>query len=112
MVQDEKKNRDAIPSILSDALAVSFDNNIGHDYLFNYEERYEYYHRKEEKSPSTLSISTKSLKVVYLLRLLTSRLLVRVSASLYSCAMLLNFRAAQGRNVLLYYNGDGRRKDC
>ncbi len=36
--QDEKKNRDAIPSILSDALAVSFDNNIGHDYLFNYEE--------------------------------------------------------------------------
>ena len=30
---DEKKNRDAIPSILSDALAVSFDNHIGHDYL-------------------------------------------------------------------------------
>ena len=29
---DEKKNRDAIPSILSDALSVSFDNNIGHDY--------------------------------------------------------------------------------
>ena len=38
---NEKKNRDAIPSILSDALAVSFDNNIGHDYLGNYEERYE-----------------------------------------------------------------------
>ena len=46
---DEKKSRDAIPSILSDALAVSFDNNIGHDYLENYQERYEYYHRKEEK---------------------------------------------------------------
>tara|TARA_R110000796_G_scaffold217468_2_gene333529 strand:- start:1346 stop:1645 length:300 start_codon:yes stop_codon:yes gene_type:complete len=46
---DEKKSRDAIPSILSDALAVSFDNNIGHDYLQNYEERYQYYHRKEEK---------------------------------------------------------------
>ena len=46
---NEKKNRDAIPSILSDALAVSFDNNIGHDYLNNYEERYEYYHRKEER---------------------------------------------------------------
>jgi len=39
---DEKKNRDAIPSILSDALAVSFDNNIGHDYLQNYEERYDF----------------------------------------------------------------------
>ena len=46
---NEKKNRDAIPSILSDALAVSFDNNIGHDYLNNYEERYEYYHRKENR---------------------------------------------------------------
>ena len=35
---DEKKNRDAIPTILSDALAVSFDNHIGHDYLNDYEE--------------------------------------------------------------------------
>ena len=34
--QDDKKNRDAIPSILSDALAVSFDTNIGHDYLIDY----------------------------------------------------------------------------
>ena len=34
---DEKKNRDAIPTILSDALAVSFDNHIGHDYLQDYE---------------------------------------------------------------------------
>jgi replicative DNA helicase len=46
---DEKKGRDAIPSILSDALAVSFDNHIGHDYLQNYEERYEYYHKKENR---------------------------------------------------------------
>lgn len=43
------KNRDAIPSILSDALAVSFDNHIGHDYLGNYEERYVFYTRKEDK---------------------------------------------------------------
>ena len=35
--KDEKKGRDAIPSILSDALAVSFDNHIGHDYLEDYE---------------------------------------------------------------------------
>ena len=47
--KDEKKNRDSIPSILSDALAVSFDNHIGHDYLQDYEERYNSYHRKEEK---------------------------------------------------------------
>ena len=47
--KDEKKSRDSIPSILQDALAVSFDTHIGHDYLEDYEERYESYHRKEEK---------------------------------------------------------------
>ena len=46
---DEKKGRDAIPSILSGALAVSFDNNIGHDYLVDYEGRYDYYHKKENR---------------------------------------------------------------
>jgi replicative DNA helicase len=57
--KDDKKGRDAIPSILSDALAVSFDNNIGHDYLQNYEERYEYYHRKEDKIPFDLEYFNK-----------------------------------------------------
>jgi replicative DNA helicase len=47
--QDEKKGRDAIPSILSDALAVSFDNNVGHDYIDDYQDRYAYYHRVESK---------------------------------------------------------------
>ena len=59
---DEKKNRDAIPSILSDALAVSFDNNIGHDYLQNYEERYEFYHKKEDKIPFDLEYFNKVTK--------------------------------------------------
>ena len=45
--QDDKKTQDAIPTILSDALAVSFDNNIGHDYFGNVDERYEYYHMKD-----------------------------------------------------------------
>ncbi len=45
----DSKNRDAIPSILSDALAVSFDNHIGHDYFEDYEERFESYHQKENK---------------------------------------------------------------
>ena len=44
--KDETQNRDAIPTILSDALSVSFDTHIGHDYLIDYEERYESYHRK------------------------------------------------------------------
>ena len=47
--KDDKKGRDAIPSILSDALAVSFDNHVGHDYLEDYEERFESYHRKESR---------------------------------------------------------------
>jgi hypothetical protein len=60
--KNDKKNRDAIPSILSDALAVSFDNNIGHDYLNNYEERYEYYHRKEDKIEFDLEYFNKITK--------------------------------------------------
>ena len=59
---DENKNRDAIPSILSDALAVSFDNNIGHDYLNDYEERYDIYHRKEDLIPFDLEYFNKITK--------------------------------------------------
>ena len=46
---DEQKGRDAIPGILSDALAVSFDSNIGHDYLNDYEERFKFYTQKEDR---------------------------------------------------------------
>ena len=53
---DEKKNRDAIPSILSEALAVSFDNNIGHDYFANADERFEFYHQKQDKIPFDFGI--------------------------------------------------------
>ena len=60
--KDDKKGRDAIPSILSDALAVSFDNHIGHDYLQDYEERYEFYHQKEEKIPFDLEHFNKITK--------------------------------------------------
>ena len=51
---DDKKTPNAIPNILSDALAVSFDNHIGHDYLQDYEERYEFYHKTEDKIPFDL----------------------------------------------------------
>ena len=60
--KDEKKNRDSIPSILSDALAVSFDTHIGHDYLLDYEARYESYHRKEEKIEFDLEYFNKITK--------------------------------------------------
>jgi replicative DNA helicase len=57
--QNEKKNRDAIPSILQEALSVGFDNNIGHDYLNDFEKRFEYYTRKEEKIPFDLEYFNK-----------------------------------------------------
>jgi replicative DNA helicase len=51
---DKKLDKGAIPTILSDALAVSFDEHIGHDYLEQVTSRYEFYHRKEEKIPFDL----------------------------------------------------------
>ena len=47
-------SKDAIPTILSDALSVTFDTHIGHDYLDNSVERFEFYNRKEEKIPFDL----------------------------------------------------------
>jgi len=97
---DEKKNRDAIPNILSDALAVSFDNNIGHDYLENYEERYEYYHRTEDKIPFDLEYFDKITKGGLPNKTLNIALAgTGVGKSLFMChhasSVLL-----QGRNVL------------
>ena len=51
---DEKLDKGAIPTILQDALSVSFDEHIGHDYIESFEERYEFYHREEEKIPFDL----------------------------------------------------------
>ena len=42
---DSKQDKGAIPEILSDALSVSFDTHIGHDYLEDSDERYDYYHK-------------------------------------------------------------------
>lgn len=52
--KDKEHTRDALPKILSDALAVSFDTNIGHDFIENSEERYEFYHTKEDRIPFDL----------------------------------------------------------
>ena len=50
----DKLGKGAIPQILSDALSVSFDSHIGHDFFEDAAARYEYYHRKEEKVPFDL----------------------------------------------------------
>jgi len=60
--KDDNKTPDAIPSILSDALGVSFDNHIGHDYIEDYSERYESYHRVESKIPFDIEMLNKITK--------------------------------------------------
>lgn len=60
--KDKLRTQDSIPSILSDALAVSFDAHIGHDYLDDFAERYDFYHRVEEKIPFDLEMFNKITK--------------------------------------------------
>jgi archaellum biogenesis ATPase FlaH len=60
--KNKEYDKGAIPDILSKALAVSFDNYIGHDYIENYKERYEFYHRTEEKIPFDLTFFNKITK--------------------------------------------------
>lgn len=57
-----KLSKGAIPSLLSDALSISFDPNVGHDYIDQSQERYEYYHRVEERIPFDLDYFNKITK--------------------------------------------------
>ena len=97
---DKEKNRDAIPGILSDALAVSFDTHIGHDYLLDYEERYESYHRKEDKIPFDLEYFNKITKGGLPNKTLNIALAgTGVGKSLFMCHMASSCLLA-GKNVL------------
>ena len=97
---NEKKDRDAIPSILSEALAVSFDNHIGHDYLQDYEERYESYHRKEDKIPFDLEYLNKITKGGLPNKTLNIALAgTGVGKSLFMCHVASSV-LLQGKNVL------------
>ena len=98
--QDDKKTQDAIPTILSDALAVSFDNNIGHDYFGNVDERYEYYHKKEEKIPFDLEYFNKITKGGVPNKTLNIALAgTGVGKSLFMCHVASS-ALLQGKNVL------------
>ena len=98
--KDEKKNRDSIPTILSDALGVSFDTNVGHDYLNDYEERYDSYHRKEDKIPFDLEYFDKITKGGLPNKTLNIALAgTGVGKSLFMCHMASSV-LLQGKNVL------------
>ena len=60
--KDKQRTPEALPTLLSDALAVSFDTHVGHDYLQQSDDRYEFYHTKEEKIPFDLDFFNKITK--------------------------------------------------
>jgi len=57
--KDKEQSQDGIPSILQEALGVCFDNNVGHDYIDNAEDRFEFYHRVESRIPFDLDYFNK-----------------------------------------------------
>jgi replicative DNA helicase len=98
--QDEKKQPDAIPSILSDALAVSFDNNVGHDYLQDYAERFDLYNKKEERIEFDLEFFNKITKGGLPNKTLNIALAgTGVGKSLFMCHVASSV-LLQGKNVL------------
>jgi len=97
---EKKKTRDAIPSILSDALAVSFDNNVGHDYLQDYEERFKFYHQKETRIQFDLDYFNKITKGGLPNKTLNIALAgTGVGKSLFMCHVASSV-LLQGKNVL------------
>ena len=98
--QDSKKQPDAIPSILSDALSVSFDNNVGHDYLQDYAERFDLYNKKEEKIEFDLEFFNKITKGGLPNKTLNIALAgTGVGKSLFMCHVASSV-LLQGKNVL------------
>jgi replicative DNA helicase len=95
-----KKNKDSIPHILSEALGVSFDHNVGHDYIKNFQERYDFYHKSEEKIPFDLEYFNKITKDGLPTKTLNVVLAgTGVGKSLFMCHLASSV-LLQGRNVL------------
>ena len=98
--KDKTKSRDAIPSILSEALGVCFDEHVGHDYIDDFETRYDFYHRKEEKIPFDLEFFNKITKGGLPSKTLNIALAgTGVGKSLFMCHVAAS-SLLQGKNVL------------
>ena len=96
----KQKTEDAIPSILSDALAVSFDSNVGHDYIENADERFDFYHKKEDKIPFDIELLNKITKGGLPNKTLNIALAgTGVGKSLFMCHCAAS-TLMQGKNVL------------
>ena len=97
---DIKKGVDAIPAILSDALAVGFDNHVGHDYLEDYSERFDFYHRKEDRIQFDLDFFNRITKGGLPNKTLNIALAgTGVGKSLFMCHVASSV-LLQGKNVL------------
>ena len=98
--KDEKRNPDAIPEILTEALGVSFDNSVGHDYLGDSDNRFDFYHKIEEKIPFDLEFFNKVTKGGLPPKTLNIALAgTGVGKSLFMCHVASSC-LSQGKNVL------------
>ncbi len=102
IIDGKDKNRDvsAIPNILTDALAVGFDNRVGHDYLLDADPRYDFYHTVEKKIPFDLEFFNKITKGGLPPKTLNIALAgTGVGKTLFMCHVAANCMS-QGKNVL------------
>jgi replicative DNA helicase len=96
----EDLTKNALPDLLQKALAVSFDTNVGHDYIENVEQRYDFYHEQEERIPFDLDYFNKITKGGLPNKTLNIVLAgTGVGKSLFMCHVAAN-ALIQGRNVL------------
>ena len=98
--KNKEKSTDALPSILSEALSVGFDTNIGHDFIEDAEKRYDFYHRIEEKVEFDLDMFNKITEGGLSNKTLNIALAgTGVGKSLFMCHMA-SAAISKGKNVL------------
>jgi len=102
IIEDKAKDisMGAIPQIVSDALAVSFDDSVGHDFLADFEDRYEYYHMTHKRIPFDLDYMNRITKGGLIKKTFTVLLAgTGVGKSLFMCHNAA-FNLLSGLNVL------------
>lgn len=98
--KNSKKSKGEIPKLLSDALGVSFDSNVGHDYMNDFDNRFDFYHRVESRIRFDLDIFNKITKGGLPVKTLNIALAgTGVGKSLFMCHMAGSC-LSQGHNVL------------
>ena len=98
--QDKSRTKDAIPHIMAEALGTCFDDTVGHDYLLDSDDRYDFYHKQEDKLPFDLEYLNKITKGGLPSKTLNIALAgTGVGKSLFMCHMA-SAALLQGKNVL------------